>query len=117
MATRIAVKEQVAPRGRYTAGRRASLPKPRWGLLYALGLLGGLVLIAGETLFGSAGWRGVWDLATVGATLGAIGGWVSANRIALALEGGAAITAEAPEDTVAIPVRSYASLTVSKRAA
>jgi hypothetical protein len=85
--------------------------------LYALGLLGGCLLIAGEGLFVSAGWRGVWDLATVGATLAAIGGWMRANRIALAMESGADFTAEVPEDTVAIPVRSRASFTVSQRAA
>ena len=101
----------------HTVGRMGTLLKPRWGTLYVLGLLGGCLLIAGEALFVSAVWRGVWDVATVGATLGAIGGWVRANRIALALEGGEAITAEAPEDTVAIPARSRASLTVSQRAA
>ncbi len=59
MATLIAVKEQVTPRGRYTADTRASLPRPRWGTLYVLALLGGCLLIVGEALFGPTVWRGV----------------------------------------------------------
>jgi hypothetical protein len=117
MATLIAVKEQLMPQGRYTAGRQASLPRPRWGVLYVLGLLGGCLLFAGETLFVSAVWRGVWDVATVGVTLGAMAIWVSAHRIALALEGGEAMTAEASEETAGKPVRPRALPMLRKHAA
>ena len=105
------------PRLDQTKQERETLLKPRWGALYTLGLLGGCLLIAGEVLFVSAIWRGVWDVATTGAVLGAMGLWVRANRLALALEGRSAITAEAPEATTGMPVRSRVLLTARKHAA
>jgi hypothetical protein len=123
MATITVLNEQLMSR----SGARAKLdqtkegmgirPKPRWGTLYILGVLGGCLLFAGEALFVSAVWRGVWDVATVGVTFGAMAIWVSANRIALALEGGEAITAEAPEEKAGKPLRSHPFPMVRKRAA
>jgi hypothetical protein len=123
MATITGSKRQSMPRsgayseGGHTVGKMGTLLKSRWGTLYALGLLGGCLLIAGEALFVSAVWRGVWDVATTGAILGAMGLWVRANRLALTLEGRSAITAEAPEATTGMPVRSPVFLTARKRAA
>ena len=105
------------PEGDSTVGRRGRRLQPRWGTLYALGLLGGCLLIAGEALFVSAVGRGVWDVATTGATLGALGLWVRANRIALAIESRAALPAEAPQATAGTPVRSRALPLLRKRAA
>jgi hypothetical protein len=92
-------------------------PKPCWGLLYALGLLGGVLFIAGEDLFVSAVWQGVWDVAAAGVTLAAIKLWMQANRIALAVEGHADIRAAAGADTTGTPARRPALLAGSKRAA
>jgi hypothetical protein len=105
------------PEGGSTVGRRGRRLQPRWGMLYALGLLGGCLLIAGEALFVSAVGRGVWDVATTGATLGALGLWVRANRLALVMERRADITSEAPEDTTEMPVRLRALPMLRKRAA
>jgi hypothetical protein len=123
MATITVLNEQLMSR----SGARAKLDqtkegmgirqKPRWGTLYILGLLGGCLLFAGEALFVSAVWRGVWDVATVGVTLGAMAIWVSAHRIALALEGGEAMTAEASEETAGKPVRPRALPMLRKHAA
>jgi hypothetical protein len=90
---------------------------PHWGALYALGLLGGVLLIAGETLFGSAVARGMWDVAAVGVTLGAIKCWVQANRSALVWEGRADLAAEAPQGATDLPGRPRAIPTLHKRAA
>ena len=91
--------------------------KPRWGTLYALSVLGGCLLIAGEVFFGSTAWRAVWDLATAGATLGAMALWVRANRLALAMEACADIATATPQDTIEMPGRPYVLSTLHKRAA
>jgi hypothetical protein len=92
-------------------------PKSRSGRLYVLGLLGGCLLIAGEALFVSAVWRGVWDAAAAGVTLAAIKLWVQANRVALALEGRADITVDTPQVATGVPERPRALSTLHKRAA
>ncbi len=123
MATIIELHAQVMPRdaahstGDRTKDKGGMQPTPCWGLLYALGLLGGCLLIAGEALFGSAVGRGVWDVAAAGVTLAAIKLWVQANRIALALEGRADIPAEMPQVATGVPGRLRAFSTLHKRAA
>ena len=123
MATIIDLNDQLMPRSdahqkmdRAKEGMRIRL-KARWGTLYALGFLGGCLLIVGEALFGPTVWRGVWDLATAGATLVAMGRWVRANRLARAMEGRTDLAAETPQETAGVPVRSRAIPTLHKRAA
>jgi hypothetical protein len=123
MATITVLNEQLISR----SGARAKLdqtkdgmgirPKPRWGTLYILGLLGGCLLFAGEALFVSAVWRGVWDVATVSVTLGAMAIWLRANRLALAMEGRVDITTAAPQEMTYMSGRSNALSTLHKRAA
>lgn len=124
MATITVLHEQLMPR----SGARATLDqrkermgnrlKPRWGTLYTLSFLGGCLLIAGEVFIGSTAWRGVWDFATAGSTLGAMGGWVRANRLALAMESCTAINKDEPsEDMTRTPMRPRTLSTLHKRAA
>jgi hypothetical protein len=89
--------------------------KPRWELLYALGLCGVALIIVATRISAAAGWLGLFEGTAAGATLGAMGCWVRANRLALAMASRADITAETPEDTTGMPVRPRALLTVSKR--
>jgi hypothetical protein len=123
MATIIELHAQVMPRGAAhsaedrTKDKEEMQPTPRWGLLYALGLVGVVLLIAGETLFGSAAARSVWDVAAAGVTLAAIKLWVQANRIALALGGRADMPTAAGADTTGTPARPAALPAGSKRAA
>ena len=123
MATIIELNAQVMrrsgahPKRDQTKEEMEIQPTLRWGRLYALGLLGGCLLIAGEVFIWSTAWRGVWDLATVGVTLAAIKLWVQANRIGLTLEGRVDITDAAGADATGTSARPPALLAGSKRAA
>ena len=101
------------PERGYTVGWRETRPKPRWGLLYALGLCGVALIIVATRISAAAGWRGMFEGSAAGATLGAMGCWVRANRLVLAMESRAEITAETPEETTDMPVPPRALLTVS----
>jgi len=60
-------------------------PKPKWWLLYAVLPLGAMLLAAAELLSPSAGWRMFTEGLASMTALYAIGRWVRANRLALAL--------------------------------
>jgi hypothetical protein len=62
-------------------------PRPAWWILYALLPLGALLLVGVELAAPSAGWRAFTECLVSLAILGAIGLWLRANRIALALLG------------------------------
>jgi len=62
-------------------------PRPAWWMLYALLWLGALLLIGVELAAPSAGWRAFTECLVSLAILGAIGLWLRANRVALALLG------------------------------
>lgn len=61
--------------------------KPAWWLLYALLSVGAVLLVAADVASPSAGWRAFTECLVSLAILGAIGLWLRANRVALALLG------------------------------
>ena len=60
-------------------------PKPKWWLLYAVLPFGAALLVAADLLSPSAGWRMVAEGTASLMIIGAMGLWVRANRLALAL--------------------------------
>jgi hypothetical protein len=91
--------------------------KANWRVLYALLPLAVVLLVAADLEASTAGWRRLAELGVSLGFLGVMALWVRANRIALALEGRADITAQAVEDTTGTPAHPHALLALNKRAA
>ena len=91
--------------------------KANWWVLYALLPLAVVLLVAANLEAPTAAGRKLLELAVSLGTLGAMALWMRANRIAMALEGRADITAEAGGDTTKIQGRPRTLPMLRKRAA
>jgi hypothetical protein len=69
------------------AAVRVERPKPAWWLLYAVVPLTALLFMLADLLSPTSGWRSTSELLAALVVLWAIGLWLRANRVALALSG------------------------------
>jgi len=81
-------------------------PKPKWWLLYALLLVGLMLLVAADFESPSVGWREIAEGAVSFGTLVAMWCWVRGNRAALVCRDGGdwpTDRTQPTEDTSALP--------------